>query len=184
MHLQPVPEGRPDRCSGFDGLQEIPHLDNDLVLITGSVTGALTEGQVIGMCRSGQDLAEAAFRLRPFGKVKPERVLVFLVEADRTFVTVYLVGVTHLPAGGDTADEEMTHRSVLKAAHEMGLVVIGDRLRPVCTGAFGMDGLDIRTNAGDRPGKTQGGVDDVRGEIAHASIAYVLGTPVRRRLRI
>jgi hypothetical protein len=50
-----------------NGQKEIPGLDDDLVLVAGAMAGPLAERQVVGMRRSGQDLAEPARGLRSLG---------------------------------------------------------------------------------------------------------------------
>jgi hypothetical protein len=93
--------------------------------------------------RPGQDLGEAAGRLRPFHLVEPERVLVFLIKADRALGARDLVGVAHLAAGGDAAEEQVPHGAVFKPAHHLALIVIVDR----AAGAGCMDGFHLRHQA-------------------------------------
>ncbi len=84
-----------------------------------------------------------ARRLRPLGAVKPDRVLVLLVEADRASCAEDLVGVAHLAAGRDAAEVHVPHDAALEAAHELGVVVVGDRLRLVTAGPGRVHGLDL-----------------------------------------
>ena len=77
---QPVAEGGPDGFAGGNRLEEIPRLDDDLVLIAGAVARALAKGGVVRMCGASQDAGKAARRFRPFGAVKVDCVLVFLIK--------------------------------------------------------------------------------------------------------
>ena len=78
--------------------------------------------------------------------VEPQRILVFLVEADRALGAEDLIGVAHLAAGRDAADVERAHGAVGKAAHDLGLIVIGDGHRPAAT-ACRVNGLDVGDQA-------------------------------------
>ncbi len=139
---KPVAEGGPDRLAGVDGLQEIACLDDDLVLIAGAMAGALAERAVIGMCGAGQDAGKAARGLAPLGPVEMDRVLIFLIKADRAFGAVDFIGVAHLAPCRHAADEQMPHHARGKAQHQLRLVVIGHRLGALRAGAAGVHGLD------------------------------------------
>ena len=101
--------------------------------------GAEAERLVIGMGRAGQDLDESTLGLGPFGLVKPERVLVFLVEADRPLGAVDLVGVAHLAPRRDAREIHLPHRAVGEAAHHLCVIVI----RYCATRPLRMYGLDL-----------------------------------------
>ena len=109
----PVPEGRPDRLALVDRLQEILGFDDDLVLIARAMSRSLTEGQVIGMRGTGQNLGETAVGLGAISDVKPERVLIFLIKADRALGSDDLVGIAHFAPGRDAAEIHLPHRARL-----------------------------------------------------------------------
>jgi len=105
--LQAFLEGRPDVLASFNSGQKILRLDDDLILITGAVAGPLAKGEIVRMFRPRQDLFEPTLAFRAFGAVEPNGVLILLIEADRTLGAIDFIGIAHLPAGRDAAEEEM-----------------------------------------------------------------------------
>jgi hypothetical protein len=94
------------------------------------------------MLRAGQDLREAARRLRPLGTVEPDGILVLLVEADRALGAVDLVGIAHLPPRRRAAEIEVPHRAGGKAHHYLRVVVVVDGHGAVRARAEAMQRLD------------------------------------------
>src|SRR5262245_51794199 len=124
--LETVGEGWKNRLSRLDCFQKVAHLDDDLVVVAGSVAGSQTEGLVIGMLGPGQKLREPAAADFRLGIVEPQRVLVLLVETQRAGRARDLVGITHLTAVRDAADHQRAHGAVNKAAQQMRLIVVAD----------------------------------------------------------
>ena len=119
-------------CCRSQWRQKIARLDDDLILVAGAVPRALTERFVIWVRRAGQDLAKAALCLWPLRLVKPNRVLVFLIKADRALCACDFVGIAHLAPGRDAAEIHLPHGAVCKAAHHLAVIVVGDRAAGAC----------------------------------------------------
>ena len=81
-----IAEGRPNRPFCRDRFEKIARLDDDLILVAGAVARTEAEGPVVGVAGTGQDLDKSAARRIALAFVKPERVLVLAVEADRALV--------------------------------------------------------------------------------------------------
>jgi len=68
----------------------------------------------------------------------------------------------------------MTHGTIGKAAHHLGLVVVGDG----AAGAGGVDGFNLGDQRGYRADQGEGGVDHMRCQIAHGAICLTAGAPM------
>ena len=132
---------------------------------------------VIGVFGPCENLGEALAALGVAAAVEPERILVFLVEAQCALRTIYLIGITHLAPRGDAADEEVPHHAASEAAHEMALVVIGDGFRAGCRRPRLVNGFDVGAKTGDRPHQGKRAIDDVRRQIPHVAIVPATRAP-------
>src|ERR1700684_381905 len=109
VDLHAVAKCWPDRFTGLNGLEEVPRLDDDLILVAGSMPCALAEGQGVGMRGARQDLRKPARGFRPLDAIKPNGVLIFLIEAQGALRAVHLVGVAHFASSRDAAEVALSH---------------------------------------------------------------------------
>ncbi len=110
--------------------------------------------------------------------------MIFLVEPDRTLGAADLVDIPHLAAGCDAAEMQRAHGSAFKAAHEMRVIIIGDRNRPVIRWPLLVNRLYIRAQRLNRTGQRQRGIDHVRRQIPHCAVRTALVAPGRRFIGI
>ena len=142
------------------------------------MAGPEAERFVIRVQGTREDLRKALAVRRLIALVELNRILIFLVETQRAFGAVDLVGIAHLAARCDAAGENVAHDAALEPDHQLRLVVIGDGLGAVGAGAGFVDGFNLGDHRADGAGNGQGGIDRVRRQIAHVSEGAAPGPPI------
>ncbi|CUH44564.1 hypothetical protein RUM4293_03470 [Ruegeria atlantica] len=176
----PITECGPNRFARVNGLKKIFGLDDDLVLITCSMTGALTERLIVGVRRTRQDLSEAPFFLWSFAPIEPQGVLIFLIKPDCAFGACNFIGIAHLSTCRDAADIDIAHRATGKPAHDLRVVIIGDG----AAWALSMNRFDFGHNLDNRTDQGQSTVDHMWGKISDRAVGHSGRPPCGRGVRV
>lgn len=129
--LKAIFEGGPAGRSCGNCLQKVTGLDDQLVLIAGSVAGALAEPGIVGMTWIAEDLSEAGLFWTTLLLIEPEGVLVFLIKSKSTFGSCNLIDQAHFFAQCDAAEQQVTGDPALERAHELPDIIINDILQGV-----------------------------------------------------